>query len=63
MMSAVMLKGILLCIIILLAVCMGRLYDIFLRLPEDCEERGWVSWGIISEAVIVIWLAVKLIKG
>jgi hypothetical protein len=64
MISTVLFKGFLVCALISLAVVMGRLLeDVYERLPAGSEEKGYVAWGIISEAVLIILIALKLIKG
>lgn len=64
MMSAVLTKCFLVCALISLAVVMGRLFeDVYNRLPAESEEKGYVAWGIISKAVLIILIALKLIKG
>lgn len=53
------------CIVLMvfLSWCTGKLFRVFEKYPKDAIERSWIAYGILSEVIIIIELAIKLITG
>ena len=64
-MVAYIYKGIGILLIVLLVLFMGGLSRVFEKTPSNREndDKGYIAFGILSEAILIIVIAIKIITG
>ena len=50
-------------LMIFLIWCTGNLYKVFEKYPKNAIARSWIAYGILSEIILIIELAIKVITG
>ena len=65
MIGMLLLRGLILISILFLMVTISGLYKVFEKMPDNrfSNDKSWVAFGILWEAILIFILAVKLITG
>ena len=57
----ILLKSVEIFILFILCKCIKNLYNVYNWYPKDNIAKGYIAWGIVSEAVLIVYTFIKIV--